>query len=118
MTRRRKQPLRPGPAALLGALVLCLAACGGYGGDAGSGGGSGSATDPGGTVPVSGGPYRYVKHPNYVSVVIEIALIPLLFSCYITSAVFSALNFILLWRRIKIEERALLGLSGQAGRES
>jgi len=61
-----------------------------------------------GTVPVTKGPYSYVKHPNYISVVIEIALIPLLFSCYITSAVFSILNLIVLYRRIKIEERALL----------
>lgn len=57
------------------------------------------------------GPYRYIKHPNYLSVVIEIAVIPLIFSCYLTSAIFTITNLALLSRRIKIEERALLTAS-------
>jgi methyltransferase len=56
---------------------------------------------------VTRGPYRYVRHPNYVAVITEIATIPLIFSCYITATVFSLLNLILLRRRIKIEEDAL-----------
>jgi methyltransferase len=56
---------------------------------------------------VTMGPYRYLKHPNYVSVIIEIAVIPLIFSCYITAAVFTVLNILALRRRIKIEESAL-----------
>ncbi|MCL4244835.1 MAG: hypothetical protein KJ002_06865 [Candidatus Dadabacteria bacterium] len=59
---------------------------------------------------VTKGPYRYLRHPNYVSVVIEIAVIPLLFSCYITAAVFTALNLLALRRRIRIEESALSSL--------
>ena len=53
------------------------------------------------------GAYRYFRHPNYIAVVTEIAVIPMIFSCYITAAVFSLFNLILLRRRIKIEEGAL-----------
>jgi len=59
------------------------------------------------TSPIRGGPYKYINHPNYLSVVIEIAVIPLIFSCYITSVIFSVLNLLLLKRRIRIEEKAL-----------
>ena len=56
---------------------------------------------------ITRGPYKYIRHPNYVSVLTEIAVIPLIFSCYITATVFSLLNLILLRRRIRIEESAL-----------
>lgn len=59
------------------------------------------------TSPIRCGPYKYINHPNYLSVVIEIAVIPLIFSCYITSVIFSVLNLLLLKRRIRIEEKAL-----------
>ncbi len=60
-----------------------------------------------GSAAISKGPYRYLKHPNYLVVTIEIAVIPLIFSCYITSIIFSILNWLVLRRRIKIEEKAL-----------
>ncbi len=53
------------------------------------------------------GPYKYLRHPNYIAVIVEIAVIPLIFSCYITAVIFSLINLILLRRRIKIEEDAL-----------
>ncbi len=53
------------------------------------------------------GPYKFMRHPNYIAVIIEIAVIPLIFSCYITAIVFSLLNLITLRRRIKLEEKAL-----------
>jgi len=56
---------------------------------------------------INTGPYKYLKHPNYITVIIEIAVIPLLFSCYYTAVVFSILNLIVLKRRIRIEEEAL-----------
>ncbi len=56
---------------------------------------------------VTKGPYKYVRHPNYIAVITEIAVIPLIFSCYITATVFSLFNLILLRRRIMIEESAL-----------
>jgi methyltransferase len=55
---------------------------------------------------VARGPYKYIQHPNYVAVITEIAVIPLIFSCYITATVFSLFNLILLRRRMKIEESA------------
>ena len=57
---------------------------------------------------VTKGPYKYLRHPNYMTVIIEIASIPLIFSCYFTAAFFSLLNLLLLKRRIRIEEDALL----------
>ena len=60
-----------------------------------------------GTSLVAHGPYKYIRHPNYLAVTIEIAVIPLIFSCYITAIFFTLLNFILLRRRIIIEENAL-----------
>ena len=57
---------------------------------------------------VISGPYKYFRHPNYIAVIIEIATIPLIFSCYITAVVFSVINLFLLRRRIKIEEEVLI----------
>ena len=56
---------------------------------------------------VKKGPYKFLRHPNYIAVIIEIAVIPLIFSCYITAIVFSVLNLVTLRRRIAIEEKAL-----------
>ncbi len=56
---------------------------------------------------ITSGPYKYFKHPNYIAVIIEFAVIPLLFSCYYTAILFSLLNLIVLRRRIRLEEDAL-----------
>ncbi len=56
---------------------------------------------------VKSGPYRFMRHPNYLVVVIEIAVIPLMFSCYLTAAIFTVMNLFLLKRRISVEEKAL-----------
>src|SRR3972149_6448934 len=56
---------------------------------------------------INRGPYKHLRHPNYIAVVIEFAVIPLIFSCYLTAFVFSLINLILLRRRIKIEESAI-----------
>src|SRR3972149_1693182 len=53
------------------------------------------------------GPYSFLKHPNYIAVITEIFVIPLVFSCYITCIFFSILNIFVIIRRIKIEEAAL-----------
>ncbi len=53
------------------------------------------------------GPYKYLRHPNYIAVVTEIAVVPLIFSCYITAVVFTLLNAAILKRRVKIEMKAL-----------
>lgn len=56
---------------------------------------------------VKKGPYRFLKHPNYIVVVAEIALIPLIFHLYITAIVFSILNGMMLYVRIKEENKVL-----------
>lgn len=53
------------------------------------------------------GPFRYLRHPNYLLVAAEIAVLPLAFGAVAVAATFSALNLMLLARRIRIEERIL-----------
>ncbi len=60
------------------------------------------------------GPYRWLRHPNYLVVVVEIALLPLVFGAWMIAAVFSLLNALALWHRIRIEEAALAGATGIA----
>lgn len=57
--------------------------------------------------PVTAGPYRFVRHPNYVAVVLEMACIPLIHGAYLTAIVFSVSNALLLFVRIRAEEAAL-----------
>lgn len=63
-----------------------------------------------GGIKVNKGPYKYFKHPNYAVVAAEILIIPLIFSCYFTTIIFSIINLFVLNRRIKIENTALLEL--------
>jgi methyltransferase len=65
-----------------------------------------------GARPVVAGPYKFIRHPNYVAVAIEILVIPVLCGAYLTAAVFSFLNAIALYWRIREEERALELLEG------
>lgn len=60
-----------------------------------------------GAAPVTGGPYRYVSHPNYLAVVLEIAALPLVHTAWVTAAVFTVLNALVLTVRIRVEERGL-----------
>jgi methyltransferase len=61
---------------------------------------------------VDRGIYRYVRHPNYLGVALEIVALPLIHSAYVTAAVFTVLNGLLLRRRIRAEEAALRGATG------
>lgn len=56
---------------------------------------------------VKKGPYKYFKHPNYMIVIGEIAIIPLVFHLYFTAVIFTILNGIMLSVRIKEENKAL-----------
>ena len=58
-----------------------------------------------GAVAVRKGPYKLFKHPNYVDVVLEIAIIPLVFHLYYTALIFSVLNAIMLLVRIRVENK-------------
>lgn len=53
------------------------------------------------------GPYRFIRHPNYVVVTIELLVLPLLFSAYFTALIFTLLNLWMLSVRIPAEEKAL-----------
>lgn len=57
--------------------------------------------------PVEKGPYRFMRHPNYLAVILEIVAIPLVYGCWITALVFSAANAAMLRVRIRTEEAAL-----------
>lgn len=59
---------------------------------------------------VTGGPYRWLRHPNYVAVVAEGLALPLVHTAWITAAVFTALNAVLLRVRIRCENQALAAL--------
>ncbi len=56
---------------------------------------------------VQTGPFRWLRHPNYILVVAEFAVLPLAFGAVAVAAIFSALNLMLIARRIRIEDRAL-----------
>jgi methyltransferase len=67
---------------------------------------------PGETL-VRKGPYRFVPHPNYLVVVGEIAVLPLVFGLTGYAVAFTLLNASLLWLRIRAEERALTEAASQ-----
>lgn len=57
------------------------------------------------------GPYRYLSHPNYLVVVVEVAALPLIFGAWATALVFTILNAAFLYVRVRTEERALRELT-------
>ena len=65
-----------------------------------------------GAKPVRSGPYRYLNHPNYVVVVVEILTFPLIFGAWLTALAFTLLNAVVLRVRIREENRALGELAG------
>jgi methyltransferase len=57
--------------------------------------------------PVTGGPYRFLRHPNYLAVIVEMACLPLAWGMWRLALLFTAGNAVILWFRIREEERAL-----------
>lgn len=53
------------------------------------------------------GPYRWIGHPNYVAVVVEIAALPMALGLPWVALIFTALNAAMLRMRIKAENQAL-----------
>ena len=56
---------------------------------------------------VTKGPYKYIKHPNYFIVTLELLVIPIMFQAYVTALCFLIFNQIILSIRISAEEKAL-----------
>jgi methyltransferase len=59
---------------------------------------------------VTGGPYRFCSHPNYVAVIAEGVALPLVHTAWLTALLFTVLNAALLTTRIHIEDTALASL--------
>jgi methyltransferase len=57
------------------------------------------------------GPYRWLRHPNYVAVVAEGVALPLVHSAWLTAVVFAVLNAVVLTVRIRCEVRALAAVA-------
>jgi methyltransferase len=73
-----------------------------------------------GVPPVTAGPYRFLRHPNYLAVVVELLAVPLIGGAVATALLATLGNAILLGVRIPAEERALAaawpGATGGGGR--
>lgn len=63
---------------------------------------------------VASGPYRWLRHPNYLAVVSEGIALPLVHGAWLTAATFTALNAVVLSVRIRCENAALAALAAGA----
>ncbi|WP_326665564.1 isoprenylcysteine carboxyl methyltransferase family protein [Streptomyces sp. NBC_00385] len=61
---------------------------------------------------VTGGPYRLLRHPNYVAVAAEGLALPLVHGAWVTAVVFTVLNAALMAVRVRCEEAALASAGG------
>ena len=57
---------------------------------------------------ISTGPYRWIRHPNYVAVFLEVTALPLVYTAWITALAATIAHMWLLKRRIGAEEKILL----------
>jgi methyltransferase len=62
------------------------------------------------------GPYRWLRHPNYLIVTLEFLLLPLLLRAPLTFFLFFPINLLLLRQRIRLEEAALCQFSDYSSR--
>ena len=58
---------------------------------------------------VAAGPYRFLRHPNYLAVTLEVVALPLVHTAWITAVVCGAANLLVLAVRIRVEDAALRG---------
>lgn len=56
---------------------------------------------------IENGPYAYIRHPNYLAVIIEFIFLPLVLGCRFTLIAGIMANFFMLKRRIYLEEQSL-----------
>ena len=71
-----------------------------------------------GAAPVARGPYRWLRHPNYLVVALEIAVVPLALGLPLFALVFSLANAALLATRIRVENQALAWAQTEQGRSA
>jgi methyltransferase len=69
-----------------------------------------------GAAPVTRGPYRFLRHPNYLAVAVEVAALPLVHTAWLTAALASLAGAALLRVRIAAEEAALATTSDYTAR--
>ncbi len=65
---------------------------------------------------VTTGPFRWLTHPNYIAVVVEMAALPLIHGAWRTALLFSIANAVVLTTRIRIENDALRRVYYEPGR--
>lgn len=53
------------------------------------------------------GPYKFIRHPNYLVVALEIFVLPMVFGAVEIAVIFFCVNAVILWHRIRIENAAL-----------
>lgn len=68
-----------------------------------------------GTQPITAGPYRWMRHPNYVAVIAEIASIPMVHDAWVTAVVFSVLNLGILSTRLRVENAIIDTMNAESG---
>jgi len=56
---------------------------------------------------VASGPYKYVAHPNYIAVAAELVAAAMMMGAFVAGPVMTGVFCVLMWRRIRFEERAL-----------
>ena len=71
-----------------------------------------------GLAPVTGGPYRWLRHPNYVAVAVEGLALPLVHGAFFSALVFTVADTMLLRVRISAEDEALRRLDEAGPRRS
>jgi methyltransferase len=67
---------------------------------------------------VASGPYRWLRHPNYLAVAVEFVALPLVHTAWLSAIIFSAANAAVLIRRIRVEDDALRSDDARDGRPS
>lgn len=63
---------------------------------------------------VVSGPYKYLRHPNWLGVIIEIGMVPLIHTAYFTAIIYTILNAFVIGKRVQVEEQALSNSSDYA----
>jgi methyltransferase len=62
---------------------------------------------PEGFAPVTHGPYRYIRHPNYLALIVEFVALPMAGGAWMSAVALSLVNGLALWGRIRAEEAQL-----------